>query len=177
MWSLIFLFTLSPTICFFFTIYLQFTRFGCDLQKFIHFICLPTPPFAPSHDSLIYPPILSPFSLTIWNQYVFCFSFRPLLSFPLPSVFLLHVHSGVKGISLAILHLFTNTHTHTCWHRVTPAQCKKEKKIYCDMISGDRAIDRQQYSHDRNHSPSSLSQCLWAHFGRCGCITENMKNN
>lgn len=72
--------------------------------------------------------------------------------FPLPS--LLHAHSGVKGIALAILQLFKNTHT----HGGTELHSAEQKKIHPDVISADRTIDRQQYSHDTNDSPLSLSQ-------------------
>lgn len=83
-------------------------------------------------------------------------------SFVFSSVFLLHAHLDVKGIWLVILQLFKNTHTFadTEWR-----QCSV--KIYADVISADRAIDRQQYSHDRNDSPSSLSQSQ-----SVGCVYE-----
>lgn len=83
-------------------------------------------------------------------------------SFVFSSVFLLHAHLDVKGIWLVILQLFKNTHTFadTEW-------CQCSVKIYADVISADRAIDRQQYSHDRNDSPSSLSQSQ-----SVGCVYE-----
>lgn len=129
-----------------------------------HFICLPT-----RLSTLSLTPVLALFHHSSFSYHIIdhlrsihFVSFSPLPSFPLSSVFLLPCLRVLSSKALTCQRHFTRnpstvqTHTHIHWRSVTPVQCK----IYPDVISADRDIDRQQYSHDRNDSPSSLPLCV-----------------
>ena len=122
--------------------------------------------------SLFFTPSFSYHFIDYLKSILVVISFHPFLSFPLPLSFS-WMHAQVsKAFHLqSFNHSRMRTHTYADkeWH-------KRSVKIYPDAISSDRAIDRQQYSHDRSDSPSSLSQSLCAHICVCAWMHDCLYN-